>query len=67
MDSSRHRRRGRWALSGAVILVLVNLVFSWSVGGAEWTDSAIFGSPLAAALGLGLGYLTAVLRDVLRR
>ena len=54
-------------MSGAVILVLVNLVFSWWVGGEEWTDSAIFGSPLAAVVGLALGYLAAVVRDVLRR
>jgi hypothetical protein len=52
---------------GAAILVLANLVLSWSVGGEEWTDSAIFGSPLAAVLGLALGYLAAVLRDLLRR
>ena len=67
MDPSRHGRRGRWALSGAAILVLVNLVFSWWVGGEEWTDSAIFGSPLAAVVGLALGYLAAVVRDVVSR
>ncbi len=63
MDSSAHSRRRWWTLYGAVILVLVNVVWARAAGAAEWTDSAIFGSPVAALLRAVLGYVAAVLRD----
>ena len=61
VSAAQHRRRNWWAVIGAVVLVVVNVVWSRLAGAEEWTDSAIFGSPLAALVGAVAGWGVAVL------
>lgn len=44
-----------WAIIGGVTLAVVNVAFSWYVGGAEWTDSALFPIPFLLIIGGAIG------------
>jgi uncharacterized membrane protein YphA (DoxX/SURF4 family) len=51
------------AVVGALVMVFANVAFSWFATGPnhdEWTDSAIFMSPIAAAFGAIVGALGAL-------
>jgi membrane associated rhomboid family serine protease len=52
------------AIIGALVLVVANVVFAWFATAPdhyEWTDSAIFMSPFAAAFGAIAGAATGAL------
>lgn len=51
-----------WAIIGGVTLAVVNVAFSWYVGGAEWTDSALFPIPFLLIIGGAIGATAGTLR-----
>lgn len=61
VSSTRNRRRNWGAVIGAVVLIIANVVWARVAGGSEWTDPAIFMSPIAAMIGAVAGYGVAVL------
>jgi hypothetical protein len=52
----------KWAVIGGLTLIIINIAFSWYVGGAEWTDSALFPIPFLAVIGGTIGGLAGTLR-----
>lgn len=60
---AQNRRRNRWTMIGAVVLVVANVLWSRVAGGSEWTDSAIYGSLVAAVIGAAAGWGIAVLTE----
>ncbi|GAA0608293.1 hypothetical protein HPO96_31150 [Kribbella sandramycini] len=61
--SPRDRRRRSWALYGALILIVLNVLLTLVSGPGEQSDSIIFGSLLAAPIGLACGFGLALLRE----
>ncbi|WP_328330373.1 hypothetical protein OHA70_08565 [Kribbella sp. NBC_00382] len=60
---AQNRRCNWWTAIGVVVLVVVNVVWSRLAGHSEWTDSAIYGSPIAALIGAAAGWGAAVLAE----
>jgi hypothetical protein len=63
VSPAQHRRRNWWTVIGAVVLIVANVVWARLAGGEEWTDSAIFMSPIAAMVGAAAGWGVAVLAE----
>ena len=59
-----------WAAIGAAVLVAANVAFAWFATAPdhyEWTDPALFMSPLAALVGAFIGAGAARIRLALRK